>query len=489
MLRKVDLRARGIRTPMHSGLITAQVQQLTPWMVAPLRPNETLVGVRLDGHAFLNLMMKLGIHLPLGYELSMWKVPLSALGEEFVRLAVNDVEDVVHLGLGQSYDNVELPGALASQGHLGGTALGTKPRIWAGEIGEDATPSGFDDPRYARFCSAATWNVAQNYYDLELGETGSPADYNDPDLHDNPPTVADMIRGATYSGISAGDTSASSPDYVPHSPSIMALSVAQWAEALSLMTKMNLTYAEWLGQFGVPSSRVRTLPEPIVIRRGMLDPWGPPHSWYTGANYYSDPGANATDHQHFHVNSDFVNDINGFYIQGNGPYTSDDPDGGMAWAGDRMGINKFGAKFRITRQRRLIADEPCVILGLFCWWPTMSFENQYVHHVDMSQMTKPAHWGVPTGGLDEADFMTANVLFNRDADAVQAGSDEEAGIRAMNMLNLYVHGDSFCNDPDRFVNAGPFDNITVTKNQQFINMLVDVSLRAKLLVATDMLSM
>jgi hypothetical protein len=494
-MSRLDLRARGLRTPMHTGLIQMTKQRLFPFMAAPIRPMETLIGCRVDMDAYFNKMVKLGIHIPIGFEWSMWLVPLSALGEEFQDLAVGDAEDSIRQAIATLRDsgqNVPTPGAESSQGHLSGTALGTTPRHWAGEIGDAAVggqPAAADS-YYARYVSEATYAVARTYYDLEPEDTdpqttGAGGFRTNPSMMDNPPAVADMIRGALYSGVTAGGTEAL-PD---QEPTNFASSVSSWAEVLSLMSAPNRTYGEYLESFGVDLSTVQSLPEPYILKRGWLKPRGGVQSWNWGANWSSAIGnADDADAARFIVNAFEHDDIEGNWISNMVGTQASPPDLGVVFAGDRAGISKLGKSWRVKRKRRLIAKEPSVLIGLAAWWPMMSREYQFAHHLDLTHMIRPGHWGVPTGGLDESDFLMAQGVSNVASDSTEEDEDqgELSGLRAYNMLNLYLNGDSFCNSIDAFYQFGPGENFSRYGDANENTWVVNASAAVQLAVATDM---
>jgi hypothetical protein len=486
-----DFRGRGLRTPMHTGLITTQPTRLYPFMAAPLRPNETLVGLRVNGGAWLNKLVKIGIHVPIGIEIGIWKVPLSALGDEFRDLVIHDAEDAHVLGTftPNSARSVRAPGPVAEQGHLDGTPLGTKERAWAGEIGMGLnTPQGEEDARYARWVSASTWEIGRTFYDLEMGDNAQldNAHRDSFTLHDEPPKISDMIRGATYSGVTAADNPDTTPATAPWFNSVSA-----WAEVLSLMVKPDQTYREYLESFGVNPNRVDSIPEPILYKRMMLQERGGTVSWHMGGNYIStDQGNTIGDQQDYQrriiaAGGEYWDDV-GNYVRDMQPTVlTDTEDYGTTWAGDGIGTMRLGRNFRLKRRRRILADEPSVILGCFAWSPVMHTDDMYVHHMDMSQMMHAAHWGVPFGGIDEADFLQANELRGRGGDAPQIAHDtNEAGVRAFNMLNLYLNGDSFVNVGDRFAWYGAVDTYDEAVTQT--NLFVDANLMTQLAIATDM---
>lgn len=501
-MTRLDLRARGLRTPMHTGLIRMDKQALYPWMAAPIRPMETLIGCRVSCDAFFNQMVKIGTHIPIGFEVAAWILPMSALGAEFQDLVVSDAEDSIAESIGSLRDagqNVPTPGAESSQGHLSGTALGTRQRLWAGEIGTAAVAGqpAPDDSYYARYVSAATYAVARAHYDMEPEDTDpqstAAGGFHTIDLlHNNPPALSDMIRGTLYSGVTAGGTS----NYPDEEPSVLGsdfeFSISRWAEILSLMSMPNRTYAEVLEAFGVDLDKVQTLPERYFTRRGWLRPTGGVQSWNWGANWLSNPGITVDDDAEagrFNVNTagDYI-DSHGSWVHQMTGTVATPPDLGLVFAGDRAGITKLGAHYRIKKRRRMIVFEPSILLGTACWWPMMSRDNQYSHHLDMTHMIRPGHWGIPTGGLDESDFIFAQKVADRAGDLLQEDEDqgELSGFRAMNMLNLYLNGDNFCNSTPSFDHFGPGQ--TFSDNEEFstVNYKVDASMSAQLAIATDM---
>jgi hypothetical protein len=486
-----DFRARGLRTPLHTALITCLPNRLYPFMAAPLRPNETLVGLRVTGGSWFNRLVKVGFHVPIGIEIGIWKVPLSALGDEFRDLVIHDAEDAAVQGsfTVQSARTVRAPGPVAEQGHLDGTPLGTKGRQWAGEIGMGLnTPQGGGDARYARWVSASTWEIGRTFYDLEMGDNAQldNAHRDSFTLHDDPPKISDMIRGATYSGVTAADHPDAVPQTAPWSQSVSA-----WAEILSLMVKPDQTYREYLESFGVNPNRVDSIPEPIVYKRMMLQERGGTQSWHMGGNYISEDQGNTLgdveDYQRRIIAyaGEYDDDL-GNYVRDMEPTVSTTTeDFGTTFAGDAVGVMRLGRNYRIKRKRRILADEPSVLLGCFAWSPMMYLDSQFVHHLDMSQMMHAAHWGVPFGGIDEADFLQANELRDRTGAAPQIPHDAvEPGIRAFNMLNLYLNGDSFVNVGDRFGWYGPMD--TYDESINLATRFVDSNLMTQLAIATDM---
>lgn len=488
--QRANLRARGLRGPRHTGLVTCEPQRLYPFFAAPIRPQETLAGMSINGSAFLNLMSRMGTTPPMMWEIGVWKVPLSVLGPEYIQLLMSDAEDVADLTSTTNFINPGTGVATPSSGpalddHLSGTALGYHLRPWAGEIGLTSGTAGESQATYARYVSQATYHVAQIFYDLEWGDYDTPnIGYVSTEMMDEPPRIADPIRGASYSGIWAGGTNDQgadqAPDFANESP--FGQSLAEWAERLSLMGNPNLTYADWLKAYGTDIRRVGSIPEPVLYRRGVLRPHGSPQSWHVGANW--DGPTDASTQNDFVLNTSSGEDARGNYVTYFQEAT--DPDSGLAFAGDRAGIVKYGASYRMRKRRNIIADEPSILLGCFMWSPWQYRESQFAHHLDVNRLLNSRHWGPPIGGIDESDFLTAQLMYGSDG-LGQADEDEggvESSIRAMNLLNLYMNGDAFCNDPLRWGWHGPMaesDSFTLISD-----LRVDASMDVRLAILTDM---
>lgn len=426
-----------------------------------------------------NHMVKAPLAPPIGIEIGFWKVPLSILGDEFTDLIVHDAEDTVaQFGVNPG-SAVTMPGGGVSQlnteGPLDGSPMGNRNRPWAGEIGyEDAVVNAPDNSRaYAKYVSAATWKVGRTFYDLEFEDQGSSNQRIDDDLWQEEPRVADLIRGATYSGVTAGLGAADSAQFDPGlTPPAFADSISQWAERLSLMGNANQTYAEYLQGFGVDISRVGAIPEPVLYQRRVMLPGGTSQvvngfdiTQNVGAALFGDTG-------------NFVQPLDGTVGGATGP---------MSLYGDAGGYRSMVQNFNIRRRRRVICDEPSILLGCVCWWPWMVKATQYAHIMDVTRMTHGSHWGNPTGGLDESEFLTAQELADPDGVFTQSDEDGQTGARAFNMLNLYLHGDSFTNDTSRFDYFFPGDSpIGTSFGPPVESRGVNVMLETKLAVATDL---
>jgi len=436
---RVDLRERGLRMPTHTWLCEADPRELRPLFAAPLRPNETLVGLRLRADVMTQQMMKVAWFNPVEVELAVWKVPISVLGEEFMKLMVADAEDsvgsfstVAGSGVPVGNPSTAVQGATTPQAHQ------ARVRPWAGEIGQAGALPTDNESLYTPYVSESMYRVATSYYEVE--QSGDPTQAGlqggttttlsgSVDLYEHPPVIGPHIRGATLSGIAIGGTPGSQ-DTEEFSPFFD--SISQWAERLSLMSKPNQTYAEWLGSFGVNASRIATLPEPVMIQRKLFQRIGTPQGWMENV------GTTTA--------SDFIDSHGQALFTAIDTATTDF----RVWR-DTAGSALMGASFDVTRGRRLMIDEPSILLGTWVYWLWHNSEGEYTHMFDLTRMTHGSHWGNPTGGIDESDFLTVQRLFTQDGATLQTSEETGAvGPLAMNMLNLYLHGDSFSNTNENF---------------------------------------
>lgn len=464
--QRMRMQMRGLRTPLMTDLRAIPPHQLHPFLVHPLRPMETLVGMSINGHALLSNMVKLAWTPPIEFEVGVWKVPVASLGDEFQQLLISDPED--EWDLGSDVDRVGTgvrypPGSVTEQGHLDGSALGDRDRPWAGEIG---TPDleGVSNPAraYAKFTSASTYRVANSFYETEYDEANR--SQIDDDLYQVPPQLSEHIRGATFSGISAGEASPVTPD----SDNIPVDSVSTFAERLSMMGNANLTWAEWLRAWGSDISRISSIPEPVFVKRYMMTNFGSPQY-----------GPALTDLANVLTPSQVLN--------GGETVTEFQQTPGRIFS-DSSGLAQFGQVVRARRRRRVIADEPSILLGTICWWPWMNELNELVAHFDANRMIFGSMWGHPMGGLDEAEFVTV-----QDVSGATPGLGHDGASlsnRAFNLLNLYLNGEATSNEPGRFgfrffgQQVSPFfEAIGGTEDDQ---QLVNSMLKTRLAIATDL---
>lgn len=444
-----DLSERGLRMPKHTWLTEGDQRELRPLFCAPLRPMETLVGMRFRNEVMFQQMAKIAWFVPIEVECAVWRVPLSQLGDEWIDMLVADAED----DWGNNIPTVSGTGVTTeAAGQLSGpqsrTTHHSRNRPWAGEHGPLGAP-GDTQNYYTPYVSTSVWHIARSFYELEIGGDPRPAaglNVINPargrvsdDLLEAPPPLGPHIRTALNSSVPIGNIGGS-PDHDADTPGVVGFadSLAEWAERLSLMTKPNNTYVEYLADFGVDASRVRSLPEPLLIQRRKMGRLGSPMGF---ANLLPiiNPGVTP-----FHEN------------HGESVFTVFQNAGATATYqiyGDTAGMTNFGCEFDLTRGRRIMADEPSLLVGTWCYWLWMSHQDQLAHYQEITRMTHGSHWGNPIGGVDETDFLSAARLWTRDGTAGVVPSEQATGggnTVAYNLLNLYMNGDAWSNTLENF---------------------------------------
>lgn len=440
-----ELRSRGVRSPRHDFLHGIPSQRLYPLFAMPVRPRETIVGWRTHMSVALTEAVKLALAPNIECEFGVWKVPISTLGEYFADMFVADFEDsgAGNLGTpGPLGSGVGVaPGTPAVDGPGAQSALHNRTRPWAGEMAGQIDAAVRDTARsYSPFVSASTFHVARNYYEMEL-EVGL-GERVSADLWQSPPIISSRVRGMTQSAIGAN----LQDDAIPTG------GVAEWAERLSLLSRRNRTYAEYLQGFGVPLSRVRSMPEPLMIHRFTLGrDWGttaPTASVDQGSATYPYPTT----------------------VQGRVEYTGYgvrrlDEIGGTApnmyGVTYDSGAGMMHSTVDLTRKRRLIVDEPSIILGTLLVYDMSPTQANFDHLADITRLISGSLWG--DSNSDEIDFITSQLLagaiaMNRNVGigepqnpTINAGfgernQDGQAGPYVMNALNLFLNGDRWSND-------------------------------------------
>lgn len=456
----VDFSERGLRTPTLDFGITAGAGVLQPFLCHPLRPAETIIGAQINAFSCMNHMVKIPWMLPTTVEMGLYVVPLSQLGGSFPRFLVGDMED------SQGFFTKQVKGsgtegsssALADQGHadMDQTPYQRVHRRWAGEIGPiDGTADalvGSEYSTYVPYTAASTYAVAEHFYDMEGTETGG-SSIGDDDLWDSPPRVAhpinDMLRSAIAFGPGAvtdshADEASLEQDTADANVSI-EFSIADLAQQMSLMTKANQTYREYLESFGVDPRRARSMPQCVLYERRDMMP-----------RFDTAAAASAEMFHRFGVNSADV--IVGEFPAGtdaaelSGYFFAQDAAGASTvnFTGDNSPMGMVSTIWRERRNKRWFIDEPSVLIGVAVWHQAQFSAGNFGHIMSISRLTNSGHWGQPKG-LDEADFLGVGALYTPQGDAIQASVSGGAGNRmAYNTLNLWLNGDSFTNDTAAF---------------------------------------
>lgn len=408
---------RGIRSPRHlAGLASQRPQALYPFMAAPLRPGETLSGVSVVGESNIASICNL-VNYPLSWaEMGLWVVPVASLGQQFVDLIVNSGEDVVQQGMANLNPGtgVEASGAgeVANQGHQ---RTGTQhiPRLWAGEVGGIAGSLGIAQSNYMPYVSAATYKVAREWYDTQFGTVG----FGDDDLYDNPPPIEFFNQGALRQNFNQG-TAGLDDD-------LSSLSLSELVERMFLFSSSEYSYAEYLAAHGVNPRRAASIARPVMLRQAMLQNRGDGHPIFGT------------------IPSDAAVIANG---QSDTIQVKDLTTSNASLVHDRAPYGLVGHQWNASNNGDMFIEEPSILLGTMCWWSESLVASGYAHHLDMTRMTHPGHWGNRIGGgIDEEDFIAVQQLYNAAGDDLQAGSGShgQTGSAIFNMLNLFINGDTY----------------------------------------------
>jgi hypothetical protein len=481
-----DLQDRGLRNPRHTFSVASPGMSLMPTFMAPLRPNETVIGMRYRAEAILSQMCSHAFTVPMEVEFAVWKVAVRQIGEFFIDMFVNDLEDQPAAAGVDSATGMRLAGLpINAQGQKSRTPLQTRDRPWAGENAlADSAVADVVGQAYAPYTSHALWHIARMCYDMEFAEverwgrdlgpvTGAFFE-NSQDLHQTPPRLGRLVRGAVSSAMGFGQGS----DNVSG-----ITSMADWAERLSVVDNPNRTYQEYLKAFGVNPSRIPGLPEPVMIQRRRLHPLGSPQ-------FASVPTAIAG--QSFDRAS--LNRVN----VANSPVAS-----GLAFDGG--GTVLLGTTLDEVRGKRLIVDEPSFLVGTVAWWPHDFDWHSGAHVFDAAYLINSGTWGDPTGGaVDERDFLisrTIDAASQSATDLLPAGSASlhlndagQGNAFVINLLNLFLNGDSYCNNSTYLAHvvpplsriAGQENDTTADPNLYVTKLYVNTRGDVRIGIATDL---
>lgn len=430
-------------------------------MMAPLRPGETLVGLRLEARSFMNQMIKYFHSVPAEVEYCVWKVSVRQIGEFFVDMFTSDLDDSrSSLSVDPSTGLKIAPAPINIQGHQTRLPLQVRDRGWAGELGQaDGEVTVAAQAAYAPYVSHAIWHIARMCYDLRLntlnemvdgnsGTYGTSAVPENASLYQFPPPLGRLVRSATNSAMGWQTASDQTP---------VATSLSEWASRLSVLDNPNRTYQEYLKAFGVDPSRIDGMPEPVLMQRRTLRAHGSPQVAYVPA-----PTAASNLDNSMGLRARPIPTIGG--------------GANNVIQGDFGGLYNVGATLDQTRGKRLFVDEPSFLVGTIAWWPYDLDQRAFANVFDAVYMINSGTWGDPTGGaVDERDF-----LINRALDSAVTGTSGEpigsavtgqnevgqSGPFAINMLNLYLNGDNYTTSPTYMGHMkGMGDGVPATDDQ------------------------
>uniref|UniRef100_UPI004047E1F6 hypothetical protein n=1 Tax=Roseivirga sp. TaxID=1964215 RepID=UPI004047E1F6 len=411
---------RGIRSPRHlSFLGEAGMNVLQPFMAHPLRPGETLAGMSFNINTWVRSIINLAQRPFIAAEVAYWVVPLTSLDSWFIDMIIGSPKSVMSQSiepLASGTGARVADGPIGDQGHRT-PGLQHKQRQWAGEIGADGGGSG---STYAPYVSMATWQVAQQWYTMNMINQS----WEEPDLMDNPPPLNNYIRGAMRESFTFGT------DSVDPDPSTEQ-QLSQLVEQLFLLSWEEKTYAEYLARHGVNPRDAAGVAQPVAIEHFNFTPMGSPQII---ANFVPDSDGSPL--------STFSNTQADETVEGQPLFAQ--PGSDFALLHDRGAYGMYGASRQGYRRRNLRIDEPSILLGTFAGWRESGAATAYSHIFDMSRMTHPGHWGDRgIGGVEEEDFLTVQDLNAIDNATPQAGegADQTGQNHVFNFLNLYLHGE------------------------------------------------
>lgn len=423
---------RGNRRPQHLGLIAQQpFTFLRPFAVAPVRPGETLMMADLSGDSIFDSVLQLQ-NLPMTFaEVGVWYVPFSRLPDWMRQIIIGTGFRYLNFADLQGTTAPAAPGAnaadITTQGHTT-PGLQSRLRRWAGEVGGNQTTQQGESV-YAPYASHSTFAIAEDWYDLQEN------DYDNEDLFQNEPILSSYSRGATRTNFDVG-LAGLDPD-----PSATT-SLADLIEQLFLMTTAEMSWPEYLASHGVSIRGSDHMTHPLMLRHAYLGPMGPGEvlndSISAGAG---DADIQESSFTNTRQRENYTNDIN------------------HDW--DARTVGSIGQRWSGQVKPMLRFDQPGFIVGTITWWFENGSADTYGHMFDATRMTHPGHWGVRQGGgVEEEDFLATQDLYDVAGTAIQDGlssGQTGAGSSVMNMLNLFLHGETAAPlGEDFFRFRGPF---------------------------------
>jgi hypothetical protein len=384
-------------------------------------------------------MVKTTAMPPLVSDLMMCIVPLSAFGEEMKDLVLTDLRDNSHSPRQNQSDHDGEAGVGTSFSQIRDWPLYRDEIRWAGM--PSTSISGSDTFDMASWVPKATEIVAKTFYDYDDTETYGPLENVLDSNSEWGPQIGDPVRGTLRESINVDLTSLDSTTGT----------LPELAQRLSAVGKPDQTYIEYLAGYGVNPGSVQSMPEIVLWERELLMPEGSPQM-------FGHISAGATG-------------LGGIW----GAITKS--LGGGDFIGDEGGMRGARQVWQLNESRNFHIKEPSILIGFSAWWPFQHKIADTAHYLDVCTFNNAGSWGNPVAGLDEKDFIGAGPV----AAQQQRGATPSSTNRMWNKLNLYLNGDSFCNDVDAFEFFG-VGNDPLTDDNRRVNTFADI----KLSVATDL---
>lgn len=442
---------RGLRAPRHLGLVYGHGQSLLqPWMIAPVRPGESFVGGSIQGETWLNSVIN-AVQAPMMYaEVGLFYIPLVALGPWFARLITatgDDVEDATS-------QTASLPGSVDFADSPNEPGLQIGQINWAGEPGDSASSdvAAMKVPLGSR----GTYKVAEDFYGLNNYQ-GVATDAR----YDNPPQVDPYINGSGRKRIDLQGFA----DQIPSS----SQSLGSLVQSLSLLTKVEVSYADYLAAHGVDPRRSESISMPIMLKHGMLQAQSDP-SFVTG---FDTTG----------MVNDAQDDVDTFLETVGGAQAGvvAQSGAGNGWVYGMRPMAAFRRTWKMHRRKAIRFTAPGILLGTVVYWVESAVQTDGGAYFDATRLVNGGLWGDRSlGGIEETDFMAVLDYFPRD------GAQDDQSL--YNFLNLYVNGDSFAYGANAD-DEEPFNFLDVSGRVMGVNNHIDVTskLSAQLYILSDMI--
>lgn len=435
-------RERGLRVPAFEGVGASGAAQLYPFFVSPVLPGETSVGGVVSGMVRSERMMAVNVAPTTYTEIGVWYVPISSLPNWMMDTVINDAED------GALALTTDAPAAQGLRSH----GKQTVDRPWAGEIGGDEAVANGGNSSFVPWTSQSVYRIADTWYEPEY-DNASGATRADDDLALNVPLVGELIRSPLPAGIQADaglDLMFDDTLDVDFNRS-----VGEWAERLTVLSRADRTYAEYLASHGIDPRRLDGIPIPLankifpnrIFSESVTTLGGPLESANiddTIANLYGTTTRNTGSAHQF----------NNVLPEGNNT---------DVWMlADLGGLGMYGSDFVMPWSGQHFIQQPGFIVGTILIHDTQTQLGQYSEHIAANRMLAWPEGGL--GGYDELEFLTAQELWTYETiggnTSLASGEEGRSSNRFFNLMNLFLHGDTFNNrrSVDYFVPRGPLGN-------------------------------
>lgn len=442
-----DLGNNGIRSPRHLGAVFSHGEQLLhPWMIAPVRPGERFLGASIQGTTWLNSVIN-AVQAPMMWaEIGLWYIPLGSMGEWMTQMITNTGDDLED-NTGSTTTSRPMGLGLADSANEPGLQHINRP--WAGEVGNGSDLGAV----YLPVGSRGSYKVASDWYGLN-----NTPHANVDSRYDSPPQVDEYVMSAARARTDV-------QGFADPDPS-STVSMATLMQDMSLLTRTEITYAEYLAAHGVDPRRAASMSMPLMIEHGYIGAQPDPHFVHgfasSGVNDANDSNSYASTVGGGQAGTASTSLVNAGFVYGQRPMAS------------------HYKQWDTYRTKAMPIPEPGIILGTVAYWAEeFGVQNAGASSFDATRLINGSLWGDRSfGGIDEQDFIAVLNLYDR------GGANVDQAI--YNMLNLYINGDIFgygeltsdnpfaYRDPTGRGYVGAFDRDCTTKLSAQLHILTDM---------------